>query len=800
MAKLNFDYYELVNDLDSQNKNMDNEMLQYAKNQDNGWYEDGRWPIVHQMSPLRHNILNWYPFKENCTIMEICGGHGALTGLLCERASRVISVEPVKSRAEVNYARHSDCDNLEIVVADFQSIPDNWKFDYVIVNGVLEYSSYMVNSENPYQDFLRLAANHLNKEGRILLAIENRLGIKYFSGSKEYHTEKFFSGVNGYPNNENVRTFSKQELSDLICSANLNIVKFYYPYPDYRFPSEIFTDKSINKMKPSVANYPMDMNRVKLFDDEHVYRSLMKLNIMQNFANSFLIEIAIENNLTPFDAGYIKVSANRNEKYKIMTIIDEKRHRVYKKSISPKGEKHLQKMKKFDGFRLGNLKNIECLQERDGISYDFLPLQSLEQKLLEQCRTNNLDGFIDIFKALLFAIPYSIQLSIQPISKDFEEAFGLSKCERRLRWINNLNIDLISSNIFPDGDIYHVIDYEWHMPCQIPLEFVVWRLLNQFIEDNDLSHFIKKELLYSLVNIDEDVEKCFKEWELHFAYKFVGIKNLYDISKKIISIDLDEVMQTQLKARFLESSLFFDVGEGFSEDLYAKSIAEDDSSGFIVYYNFEGIENIRKLRWDPLEGYASCVFISEIDTDAVIESVVPLNAERITEDAGYEFFSYDPQFEIVGNFSKATFIRIKFSCKIMDWTLGYHKREQELISVRQENESNIYRNEMLEEQKKQLNDKNSLLMNEIEETRMNLIKTTQLCETLNSNLVKKSDELKCVSEELKCLYEEKDNLLNSIDKLRSQLEKRNNFTEQHRVKAALNVMRYGKVYKEELNE
>lgn len=140
------------------------------------------------MSHLRHNILNWFPFKKNCTILEIGAGCGALTGLLCERASKVVAVELTKRRAEVNFQRHQHYDNLEIVVCDFQSIPSKWKYDYIIINGVLEYAAYMVKSSQPYEDFLKISADHMNAKGRMLLAIENRLGLKYFSGAKEDHT------------------------------------------------------------------------------------------------------------------------------------------------------------------------------------------------------------------------------------------------------------------------------------------------------------------------------------------------------------------------------------------------------------------------------------------------------------------------------------------------------------------------------------------------------------------------------------------------------------------------------------
>lgn len=86
---------------------------------------------------------------------------------------------------------------------------------------------------------------YLKPEGRLLIAIENRLGLKYFAGAPEDHTDLHFFGINGYPGNQSVRTFSKNELGELLENSGFPFLRFYYPYPDYKFPTEIFTDESL---------------------------------------------------------------------------------------------------------------------------------------------------------------------------------------------------------------------------------------------------------------------------------------------------------------------------------------------------------------------------------------------------------------------------------------------------------------------------------------------------------------------------------------------------------------------------
>lgn len=44
----------------------------------NAVYEQFNWPIYYHLSPLRKNILNWYKFKPDSSVLEIGCGMGAI--------------------------------------------------------------------------------------------------------------------------------------------------------------------------------------------------------------------------------------------------------------------------------------------------------------------------------------------------------------------------------------------------------------------------------------------------------------------------------------------------------------------------------------------------------------------------------------------------------------------------------------------------------------------------------------------------------------------------------------------------
>ena len=92
------------------------------------------------------------------------------------------------------------------MVGNLNDMSFDQPFDYVVVNGVLEYAMSFTKGDTPYETFLENMGQYLNEAGKILIAIENKLGLKYFAGAPEDHTDLHFFGINRYPGNHTVRT------------------------------------------------------------------------------------------------------------------------------------------------------------------------------------------------------------------------------------------------------------------------------------------------------------------------------------------------------------------------------------------------------------------------------------------------------------------------------------------------------------------------------------------------------------------------------------------------------------------
>ena len=294
---LNLDYYS-GEDLYCDGE-VEDELLEivkkYNKNDFNNIiYEKGSWEMMYHLSEQRENIVGWFEFNDKTSVLEIGSGCGAITGALAKNSKKVTCIELSKKRSLINGWRNRELNNIEILVGNFQDIEPNIneKYDVVTLIGVLEYAESYISSDNPYVEFLKIAGRHLKDNGKLLVAIENKLGMKYWAGCKEDHVSRYYESIEGYTNSSGVKTFGKTELEDLFKNAGFINYKFYYPYPDYKFAETIYTDKRlpmIGELGNNLRNF--DNNRIITFDENKAFDTIISNGLLQYYSNSFLVEL-----------------------------------------------------------------------------------------------------------------------------------------------------------------------------------------------------------------------------------------------------------------------------------------------------------------------------------------------------------------------------------------------------------------------------------------------------------------------------------------------------------------------------
>jgi len=253
---------------------------------------DNRWPVLYHLSPMRKNIVLPMDLNKNDTVLEIGSGMGAITEPLAERVKQVDCVELSKIRSLANAYRNKNKDNITIYVGSFGKIQFKKKYDAIALIGVFEYAELYIDDLDPFISFLRILHGLLKPNGKIYIAIENRLGVKYFAGNPEDHWGKAYFGIEGYnTDKKGAKTFSKSELEQLLKDTGYSDFYFYYPFPDYKLPKYVYSDEYLPKISDEIpANVVYDTDSYRSFNEQKVLNTLKNTEDFKILSNSFLVE------------------------------------------------------------------------------------------------------------------------------------------------------------------------------------------------------------------------------------------------------------------------------------------------------------------------------------------------------------------------------------------------------------------------------------------------------------------------------------------------------------------------------
>ena len=199
------------------------------------------WPSEYHLSRQRHCLVRPLGISAGDRVLELGCGCGAITRYLGELGAYVVGVEGALARARIAAERCRDLSNVTIFAENLTQYTTGERFDWVLLVGVLEYAPLFAPGDEPLLDYLRCARAFLAPEGRLVVAIENKLGLKYFNGSAEDHLGIPFLGLQGLYRRDTPYTPGRRELEELLRAAGFAHIAFHYPFPDYKLPRVILS-------------------------------------------------------------------------------------------------------------------------------------------------------------------------------------------------------------------------------------------------------------------------------------------------------------------------------------------------------------------------------------------------------------------------------------------------------------------------------------------------------------------------------------------------------------------------------
>ena len=556
--KLDFKYYK--NDIYYNTGKDEEKIIEYIKNNSPESYEeildkDPSDEIILALSSIRNNIVYSYNFKPNSTILEIGAHFGEVTGLLCEKSSKVTSIESVKSRAEAISKRCENKENLEILVGNLNDIKLEEKFDYITLFGILEYAQKFFDTENPAMDLINYCKNLLKEDGKLLIATNNKFALKSYVGDIDECTNNTFDSITGYKSSKKTYKLGKQEIENILINSGLSYYKFLYLLPDYKLPNIVFSYENLPSISKINSYFPYYKDDSFIFFSEvDSYDTIIRENkeLFKFFANSYFIEAST----TEFynDTKYISFNNYRKKKYRLMTKI--KKDVVEKTYTNLESEEHLKNMKL----------NIQNLQE-EGIEildkYDDGKIVSkfVNDKLVSQKISDNLDNREYIIN-LLKRYKEEIYSKSEQYAENKKTVFDKFLPEvdkeiiKKFHYLKNGFWDMIFKNCFLIEDKFVFFDQEWREE-NIPAEFLIYRcitniekLRNKIEEYNIYEEMEIKEYIDLFERLDNRISSEIFDSKIFELYTRKHVNPIYENAK------LKEELNTEKsKSNELEKSI-----------------------------------------------------------------------------------------------------------------------------------------------------------------------------------------------------------------------------------------------------
>jgi SAM-dependent methyltransferase len=290
------------------------------------------WAERYHLDRTRANVLRAFDLAGAQRVLEVGAGCGAMSRYLAEVCEVVDALEPVPARAAVAAARLRDLPGARVFTGELADLPDEPSYDLIVVIGVVEYVGGGTADEAPYLAFLEEIRRRLRPGGRLLLAIENKLGVKYLAGAPEDHSDRAYDSLEGYPLGAPARTFDRAALLGLFRSAGFTPAA-YSAFPDYKLTRVVMSEELMAHPSQLAARLPRfpspDWQTARDFgpNEELLWRSLVEAGQGAEHGNSFVIVAGVDDTgaqLWPQERRAAFFTTERRPGRATRTVVDER--------------------------------------------------------------------------------------------------------------------------------------------------------------------------------------------------------------------------------------------------------------------------------------------------------------------------------------------------------------------------------------------------------------------------------------------------------------------------------------------
>ncbi len=434
------------------------------------------WVFEYHFSSLRHNLLRGFHLQAFENVLELGVGCGAITRQLGEQCKKITAVEGSFQRARIAAERCRELDNIHYYCDNFDQLDVSGKFDLITMIGSLEYAPVFVQGDDPVQRCLDQFANRLTDNGRLIVAIENQLGLKYFNGCGEDHMGDLFFGINDLYHQKTPITFGYQELKQKFFKAGFSKIEFLFPFPDYKLPRLIIREAAIYFEKLELGSIigqcpGRDYNgrSVRHFAEQLCWSTLDRNNLIPHFANSFLVVASFDDPKPIYQEEWL------------IKIYNQSRKACYRTAgtFSPQGKKSCIVEKEY--------LHPEKQQASNFLQHTLTKENYIHGKQLGEFIAKGLlnkEWYAVYLEKLKSWIEYLRQFLLSEVDSDILQQEWQITAEIDRGWLPGHLVDCIPRNLIHDGKKWQYVDQEWVVQAPIPFLWVVFRGILNDISDH----------------------------------------------------------------------------------------------------------------------------------------------------------------------------------------------------------------------------------------------------------------------------------------------------------------------------
>lgn len=392
------------------------------------------------------------------------------------------------------------------------------KYNYVIFAGTVENDILKNKSLDNAEANISWAAGLLNEKGKLVIAFDNKYGLKYFAGCMAPNSANFYETL------ENENKLTQYGLNNILEKQGYIKRKYYYPYPDYQYAYSIFSDEYL----PEVGELNLNIikpgeDRMMLFDESTVFNNIIKDGKFTEFSNSYVV---IASKDVDFDMNilYEKYSDDRCDDYKIRTEIikDNGSRKVIKYAQSAEAVKHIKHMYEI-GESLDSLLSEYGISLNHGVLYEnrveleYLDGENLTSRLDYYLHNNDKKMFECTIKDYCDRLRNAATEDFE-ISSEYTGVFGVeADTDTHQKSMKINDVDLIFDNIISIGNKWHVIDYEWTFDMLIPIDFILFRAAYYYRELGRAT-LLGDIDIYEVMSIPKEKIDIYKKMEDSFQH------------------------------------------------------------------------------------------------------------------------------------------------------------------------------------------------------------------------------------------------------------------------------------------